>query len=748
MPILRLTLRFLLPLICVLGLLALGSLQVVDRLMFTWSENDLGDRSRLIENALHDSLIATMQTGNKKNLQLFFNRVIQNERLFAIGLCSFHGELLYRTSTFPSRINCSSPEVVNDTAGTTLRDGADALHVAAQTLVENGQRFGKLILVHDMSFAVRRSLATKEYIFYFFIILGAVISFSTILIVQFTVRGWVTGLRSLLKGNLQLSLFRGVPSREFLPVVKDLRTLVRDLERDQRTRDESQMSWTAKSLKEILNVDLRGDEILIVSNREPYLHQRKGDKIEVQFPASGLVTSLEPVMRACSGTWVAHGSGTADHEVVDQNDHVQVPPDHPTYQIRRVWLSKEEELGYYYGFSNEGLWPLCHMAHTRPIFRASDFEMYQRVNQKFAQAVIEEAKTKDPVILVQDYHFSLLPRLIRERLPEATIITFWHIPWPNFETFGICPWKDQILEGLLGSSILGFHTRYDCNNFIETVDRYLETRIDRETQTISFGGKPTMVRNYPISIEWPSRWIDPHNSIHDCRLEIRRRHELRPEILVGIGVDRLDYTKGIIERFLAVERLIEVHPEWRGRFTFIQIAAPSRSILEHYRNFEAEVVHEAHRINERFRRNNVDLIILKIEHHSPAQVFEYYRAADLCMVTSLHDGMNLVAKEYVSAREDELGVLILSQFTGASRELPESLIVNPYDINQCADALQSALTMHPIEQRERMRSMRSLVREYNVYRWAGRMLLDAARMRQKNRLYGRIQENENLRVAQ
>jgi len=478
--------------------------------------------------------------------------------------------------------------------------------------------------------------------------------------------------------------------------------------------------------------------VLIVSNREPYVHvKRKDNVIEIQRPASGLVTALEPIVRACSGTWIAHGAGSADRETVDKNDHVMVPPERPAYRIRRVWLSPEEEQGYYYGFANEGLWPLCHIAHTRPVFRAPDWEYYQAVNRRFAEIVADEAHTEDPIILVQDYHFALLPRMVRERLPRATIITFWHIPWPNPEAFGILPWREEILDGLLGSSILGFHTQFHCNNFFDTVDRFLEARVDRETFSISYGGDTTEVRRYPISIEWPPAALQVQPPVAECRKRVRERFGLAPEVKLGVGVDRLDYTKGILERFSAIERLFELEPRWIGKFAFIQVAAPSRSSIDEYQNLDADVRALAARINERFGKGDYQPIILRIEHHDAAQVYELYRASEVCIVSSLHDGMNLVAKEFVAARDDEQGVLILSQFTGAARELAESLIVNPYDFEQSAAALHLALTMSPEEQRARMRSMRNLVQEFNVFRWAGRMLLDAARMRHRTRMLAR-----------
>ena len=442
-------------------------------------------------------------------------------------------------------------------------------------------------------------------------------------------------------------------------------------------------------------------------------------------------------MRACSGTWIAHGSGSADRDVVDAADRVAAPVDEPGYRLRRLWLTKEEEAGYYYGFANEGLWPLCHIAHVRPTFRASDWEMYERANRKFAEAVIEEARTPDPVVLVQDYHLALVPRMIREQLPDATIITFWHIPWPNPEAFAICPQREQLLDGLLGSSILGFHTQFHCNNFVDTVDRQLEARVDRETFGVSYRGQRTLVKRYPISVAWPPTESAAAQPVEVARSLVRTRLELPPDQAIGIGVDRLDYTKGLEERFRAVERLMERHPEWIGRFTFVQIGAPTRSRIGEYQAYADRVRALAEEINERFANRRAPAILLLAQHHDAHEVFEYYRAAELCFVSSLHDGMNLVAKEFVSARDDEGGVLILSQFTGAARELPEALVVNPYDADQCATALDVALTMPLRMQRARMRLMRGLLREFNVYRWAGRMLLDAATSRRRGRFAGR-----------
>lgn len=503
--------------------------------------------------------------------------------------------------------------------------------------------------------------------------------------------------------------------------------------------------WSAERLARTLRAHLRGDEdVVVVANREPYIHERiEGGKARVLHPASGLVTALEPVMHACSGVWIGHGSGSADREHSDRRGRVRVPPGEGAYLLRRVWLSREEEKGYYYGFSNEGLWPLCHLAHTRPSFDASDFAQYRRVNRKFADAVCEEATSDDPVVFVQDYHFALLPRMIRERLPRATILTFWHIPWPNAERFDICPWREELLDGLLGSSILGFQTQKYCNNFLDSVDEFLEARIDREERAVVLGGASTLVRPYPISIDWPNRWAEGAPSVEECRRAVREELGVSPNILLGIGVDRLDYTKGFVERLLAIERLLEKHRHLRGRFTFVQIAAPSRTAIASYRDLHRNVEAIVERVNRKFGRGEYLPIIFLREHHEPSEVFRHYRAADVCYVSSLHDGMNLVAKEFVAARDDEKGVLVLSRFTGAARELTEALIVNPYDIDAAANALAQALAMLPGEQTMRMRAMRARVAEQNVYRWAARIFMDAARLRQRDRLVGKLERRDS-----
>lgn len=496
-------------------------------------------------------------------------------------------------------------------------------------------------------------------------------------------------------------------------------------------------SWTAQRVKRTLQRHLQNERILVVSNREPYIHEHDGNNIRVLHPASGLVTALEPVMRACSGTWIAHGSGSADRETSDSYGRIAVPPDEAAYTLKRVWLSSEEERGYYYGFSNSGLWPLCHMADSRPNFCRDHWLSYRTVNERFADAICEEGGPA-PVILIQDYHFALLPGILRKRLPRATIITFWHIPWPSADRTAICPWIEEILEGLLGSNILGFHTQSFCNNFLAAADRFLEVRRDRENGAVIRNRKRTLIRPYPISIAWPNPEATSLDCSGECRRGVMAELGLATDALLGVGVDRIDYTKGIEERLLAVERLLQQRPDLVGRFTFAQLGAPSRTQIEIYRTLNDRVQSLCDRINARFGRGIYRPVVFLRSHHEQSTILRFYRAADFCYVSSLDDGMNLVAKEFVAARDDERGVLVLSQFTGASRELTEALVVNPYAIDEVATALAIALEMSASEQMERMRALRRQVSEFNVYRWAGRMLLDAAQLRDRARLAERL----------
>ena len=737
--------RFILVLLVGLALLAWAASGVVQTTAREWFERDVNSRAQLVLVGAGQSL-ATAWYGDKKDLEKQLIDLTRDERVMGAAACDSDLTPRAETPGFPDEFSCwavgtrsrgrTTGRIQEWSTVATLPSGR--VHVSVMPIRNQSQELGFAILLHDLSFIERRAAKARTFLIVTFGILAIMAFGVPMFAAKWARKDWSLEVRRLLRGGEQ-------ESREFQPILSDLRELVGRMAND---REDTPGIWTAERLKQTLNRHLHGEKIVILANREPYIHHHTADGgIEVQHPASGLVTALEPVLRACSGVWVAHGSGDADRETVDRKGHVRVPPGEESYHIRRVWLSEDEQQGYYYGFSNEGLWPLCHVAHARPVFRAEDWRYYRSVNQKFADAVCTEVDSKDPIILVQDYHFALAPAMIRKRLPAATVIMFWHIPWPNAENMGICPWRNQLLEGLLGSSILGFHTQLHCNNFVDSVDRYLETRIDREQNAVVMQGHRTLIRPYPIALEWPVHWAESAPSPEQCRKQVWRDLGLRPDALLGVGVDRLDYTKGIEERLLAVELMLERHPEYRGCFSFVQLAAPSRTKIERYRNLNDNVEQLAARINQRFGSDGYRPIILLRSHHEPPEVFRYYRASDLCYVSSLHDGMNLVAKEYVAARTDLRGVLVLSEFTGAARELTEALIVNPYDLEGSSEAMAAALAMPVEEQEDRMRSMRSLLVQFNVYRWAGKMLVDAARLRNQDRVAGRLAERATVGPA-
>jgi len=524
----------------------------------------------------------------------------------------------------------------------------------------------------------------------------------------------------------------------FSPLAREVATITESLlearaaaAAEARLREAGENLWTAERLAVHVREKLGSSRIFVVSNREPYVHVKKGKETFCITPPSGLVTAIEPMLLACDGVWVAHGSGSEDATLVDEFDRLKVPPQDPRYTLRRVWLTPEEESRYYDGFANEGLWPLCHIAHTRPIFRAYDWEAYQAVNRKFADAVLHEMEgSANPIVFVQDYHFALLPRMVKIARPDARVAIFWHIPWPNPEAFGICPWQAELLEGLLGADLIGFHIPLHCNNFLDTVDRVLESRTDREHTTARRHGHTTTVRPYPVSVAIGDLASD-RPLLAATRNDLLKEFGVRAQSLV-LGVDRLDYTKGIVERLMAFERLLEERTWHRGRVTMVQIAAPSRTRIPSYIELSRKVEELVEQINQRFQTGSWRPVILVERQCSHEEVSRWYRAADICLVTSLHDGMNLVAKEYLAARDDEEGVLILSKFTGAAVELRDALIVNPYDIDGVADAINRGLEMGYGERRMRMQRMRRQVMEHNVYRWAASLLGDLRELRLEN----------------
>jgi trehalose 6-phosphate synthase len=707
---------------------------------------DLARRAETLTDSLQETVEPALLRGSHPRLQQIVDRFGSREHLIGIAIYDRDQNPL----AISSRLGGDGkipPDMftqceTNDRGiGRLIGSGSSATYIYIVPLHSGSEVSGVLATFHDAGYVEAQTWQIWRDAIWHVVVQVMLVVFITLLIVRWTILRPIKHISDWMK-SLRTGDGSAAPKElpaEFLePLASEAVSLAKSLaeargaaKEEARLRDAADSLWTPERLRAGVRRRLRNNPLFVVSNREPYQHVRRGKNIEVQVPASGLVTALEPILCACNGTWIAHGSADADRETVDSHDRLNVPPDQPLYTLRRVWLTAEEEKGYYYGFANEGLWPLCHIAHTRPLFRAADWEHYKAVNEKFAQAVLREiGDAEEPFVLIQDYHFALLPRLIKSACPGARVAIFWHIPWPNPEAFGICPWQKELLDGLLGADLLSFHIQAHCNNFLETVDHAIESRIEWDRFVVNRNNHFTAVRPHPISVAFPeSNDVPQHLSpAMKSRSEILK--ELGPDtIFLGVGVDRVDYTKGIVERFRGIERFLDRFPHYQKKFTFVQLGAPSRTNIKRYHDFNDEVDAEARRVNARFQASDWKPIVLLNRHHSHKEIAPYYKAADLCLVTSLHDGMNLVAKEFIAARDDEDGVLVLSQFTGASRELHDALPVNPYDTEQLAEMIQRALEMQPEDRHARMVRMRHTVKEHNVYRWAADLISDLSEIR-------------------
>jgi alpha,alpha-trehalose-phosphate synthase [UDP-forming] len=741
-----LTVRLTISLIVGITLISLLSSYYEVRLQKQGLRRDLERRAEVLGETLADKVEPYLKKGSHKELQVMVDRFGDREHLAGVAVYNAQGGSIAITPGLAQRLT-GEPTAVQQAvtkgqnAAEFIRLGEAPVYIYAVPLRQDEMVVGGLAIVHDAGYINAQSRRIWRETFFRVLVLVFLITLTTLLIVRWSIAGpiaraaqWMRALRTGKTSSRptvpDLDLFRPL-ANEMATFAASLTAARSAATQEALLRQAADSFWTAERLSVHVRDRLGNSRLFVVANREPYIHRHQGKGVEAIVPASGLVTAVEPVLRACDGTWVAHGSGDADRETVDKHDRLRVPPDDPRYTLRRVWLSKEEEEGYYYGFANEGLWPLCHIAHTRPLFRGSDWEHYKRANRRFADAVLKEMEGMDrPVLLAQDYHFALLPRMVKKARPDARVAIFWHIPWPNPEAFGICPWQRELVDGLLGADLIGFHIQSHCTNFLQTVDRALESRIDWEHCTVNREEHRTVVKPFPISVEFQESPApaEAGESIYTERVALLRELGVEAAYL-GVGVDRVDYTKGILERFLAIERLLEKYPIYQGKFTFLQIGAPSRTHIKRYHDLLAEVESEVERINWRFQTGNWKPIIFMKRQHTHHEIQRFYRTADLCLVTSLHDGMNLVAKEFVAARQDERGVLVLSRFTGAARELPDALLVNPYDIEQTAEALRYALEMDPEERKTRMQRMRRVVREHNIYRWAGALIAELCEVR-------------------
>jgi len=709
-------------------------------------EEDLERRALILAESLQEVVEPLIEKENLTGIRRLVERFGGRERLVGIALFAKEGELLAMTARLVDQSLKTVPRfaeeamLTDEGRGIFIQDGKKKWHLQALPFHQEEEVAGVLILLHDARYIRDFCIQLWRQNFIRLLLHALLISLTTLLVLRWSLilpmAKTVEWLKRVRTGEADGG---NPPPKEdlFAPLVDEVTSMAESLakarataEQEARLRHAGESRWTPERLKEHMRTVLQDRPLLVIANREPYMHTHQGRQIQCIVPASGLVTAVEPILRACGGTWIAHASGDADRETADEKGRLRVPPEEPLYTLRRVWLTKEEEEGYYYGFSNEGLWPLCHIAHTRPLFRIEDWTHYVRVNEKFAKVALEELTgTENPCVLIQDYHFALLPRLIKEKRPDAKVALFWHIPWPNPEAFGICPWARELLQGMLGADLLGFHIQFHCNNFLDTVDRMLESRIDWEQFAVNREGHVTRVEPFPISIAGTDVPIDFRGEdVLPTREELLEMVGVSAKY-VGVGVDRIDYTKGIAERFRAVERFLEAYPVFVGKFTFVELGAPSRTLIKRYGDLGEELEAEAERINHRFQDREWKPLVFLKKHHSHKEILPFYRAADFCLVASLHDGMNLVAKEFVASRSDGRGVLILSHFAGASRELRDALLVNPYDIEQVAESIHHALAMDPKEQETRMARMRQTIQEHNVYEWAAHLVSELAQLR-------------------
>ena len=700
--------------------------------------NELEERNSLIARELNEIIIATPEVENSKSLIKFSDSLSHYSNFIGMALFSKGKQIFTFNEKIKPFLRFSNDyieqSIIADSAfGKFIKIGKEEIYQYIKPVKKDRVPDSAMIIYFDAGYIdkILKSILLKNFFRWFiqvFLMLAA-----TVLLIRWgifkPINSIVNWLRAVRGGNTKL--LEEKSKIGFLePLHREIRNIAQDMqearavaEEEARLRTMGEAIWTQDRLREEVRKLLPDKTLIVVSNREPYMHIHEGREIKCIVPASGMVTAMEPVLKACGGLWIASGSGDADFETVDKDGKIAVPPGEEKYILKRLRITKEEDEHFYLGFSNEGLWPLCHLTFTRPIFREIDWEYYKKVNQTFADAVLDEIKNlEQPFVLVQDFHFALLPGMIKNARPDVTVAIFWHIPWPNPEAFSICPWQKEILKGMLGSDLIGFHTQYQCNNFLETVNNAIDSRVKWDNFTVKISDRTTLVRSFPISIAFTLKDYDNHKYENTLLPgELLARYNLSAQYM-GIGVERIDYTKGIAERFLAIEHFLNNNPEFIGRFTFVQLGAPSRMVIKSYSDTISRVESEAARINQKFKVKDWMPILLLVRHHSHEEIAPFYKAANFCMVTSLHDGMNLVAKEFVASRNNNDGVLILSRFAGASRELKGALKINPYDTVQMSEAIKLALEMPKKTQTHRMQQMRQQIVENNIYLWAARIL--------------------------
>lgn len=741
LPIVR-SLRFAVLIAMVVGLLLSALAWNQARIERRIDLDDLDRRAQALAHQMTDGVVVVLQRPDSDVAKELGAAVEGHRRLVGLAVFRPDGQVVVAGKAVREYIDLIRPAVDAALKGvpehSQVVTAPDAtLHVLVRSLkTPEGTLIGALAVVHDIGHLEERATArVLQYAIWVvlvccFLLIGIV--GVTWTVYERPMNRLADWMRQVRKGQSTEPPPAGLPVSFLATESERLAASFRALRSHSTRRAKAvtdQRIWTRERLREAAMESLHGGQLIVASNREPYMHQLHEGKPKLIVPAGGLVTALDPVLQACGGVWVAHGAGDADRETADARGRLPVPSAKPRYTLRRVWMSREEEQGYYYGLSNEGLWPLCHLAHERPVFRSEDWEYYVAINRRFADAIIEEVESDDTMVLVQDYHLALVPEMLKRRRPALRVGIFWHIPWPNAEAFRICPWRAEVLKGILGADLVGFHLQQYCNNFLECVDRMVEARMDWDHFSAELQGHASQVRQFPISVEnWAERGVKSGAEFAQDAAELRQKFRLGDAQII-LGVDRIDYTKGLVERFRAVARFFEKYPQHRGGHTFVQLGAPSRTHLRRYRDLFTELETLADEINWKFQSHDWKPIHFAPAHHDAATVHAFMHMAPVCVVSSLHDGMNLVAKEYAAARTDGDGVLILSEFAGAARELTDAIIINPYDIEQFADALRFAVEMDERDRRGRMGRMRQVVEQRNIYRWAAKMLATLAATR-------------------
>lgn len=689
-------------------------------------------RTQLLADSLAESISPSFRSYATSSVQSTIDKFSTEERIAGIGVYDTNVAPVAVSSNMPQEAASATllPTVMDENrpGGDFVSSNGQSVYVFAEPITSGDHVIGVLVVAQNAQYIQDRiGIIWRDNLIRLLLQLVIVAGAIFVLVRWVFFRPLMRLAESIKSVRAGQSAETGGSAHAFLaPLTSELSKMTSSLRQARTAASEEarlrlqkiDSPWTAERLKEFIKAYLKDRPIFVVSNAEPYVHTKIRNKIEWSVPAGGVITAIEPVMEACEGMWIACGSGSADKETADKDGKLRVPPEEPKYTLKRVWISPKERKGYYDGLSNQALWPLCHLAHVRPQFRKEDWAEYRKVNGLFAKALLEEVRhIERPLVFVQDYHLALVPALIKKSRPDAQVAIFWHIPWPSAAQFAICPWRKEILEGMLGADLVGFHTQQYCNNFMDTVASEIEARIDYERFAVIRGGHQSRIEPFPISIAYPGK-AEPDTAADASVLE---RLGIRTEYL-ALGVDRLDYIKGIPERLKGIEFLLDSHPEYRGKFTFLQIASPTRENVEKYQEYAQQVLSEAERINAKFATRDWKPVIIEHRSYSHQELRALYQLARVCLVTSLHDGMNLVAKEYVAARTGDDGILILSHFTGASRDLPTALVINPYSAEETAEAIHKALTMPESEQHRRMKSMRQSVREYNIYRWSAEII--------------------------